>query len=384
MRLTCERADLLSAVTPATYVATKSTQTAAGAGGIHFKAEGDTLTLSAYDMEKGIRAILPATVQEAGCYIIDAPQKLAQILRLIPDGVITLEVERGSVLRLSSGKSTFELCVKDGKQFSILPELSGERGFTVPQKVLRRMIAQVNFAVAQNDHRVVLLGTHFEIRNESMRLVACDGHRLAIRDYFADIENRSMDGTPLSLNFTVPGKALVELSKMLGDTDEGVTIILGRKHVIFSIGNVKFFTRLIDGEYIDYHRFVPAEFRIHAELNTDELLGALERASLITEDRAAGQVRSIVCLQFAGETLAVSSTSISGKAYDEILVDKNGNEELLIGFNCRMLLDVVRACNAERVVLDLNTALTSMVIRPAIKDEKEDFLFLCLPVQMRD
>ncbi len=383
MRLCCNKADLLAVVTPATYVASTKNTGVASAGAIHLKAEGETLTLSAYDMEKGIRATVPAKVYEAGAYIIDNPQKLGQILRLIGEGDLTMEVENGSILRLTSGKSTFELCCKDGKQFSILPELSGERGFTVPQKVLRRMLAQVNFAVAQNDHRVVLQGTHFEIRDDKMRLVACDGHRLAIKDRFADIENRSMDGTGLNLNFTVPGKALSELSKMLGDNEEGVTIILGRKHVIFSMGNIKFFTRMIDGEYIDYHRFVPAEFRIHAELNTDDLLSALERASLITEDRAAGQVRSIVCLKFEDEFLSVSSTSISGKAYDEIAIDKTG-DELLIGFNCRMLLDVVRACSAERVVLDLNTALTSMVIRPAVAEDGEDFLFLCLPVQMRD
>ena len=380
MKLICEKADLLAAVGPATSLASKNTQ--AATEGIHIKAEDASCILSVYDMEKGMRAVIPATVEEAGSVIITAPM-LKDFLATAEDGPVRLESDAGNNVHIISGKAKMELHGRDGKLFSILPELSGERGFTVPQKVLRRMISQVSFAVSQKDHRVVLLGAHFVVRDTQLRLVACDGNRLAIKDYLAPIDNRSLDGAALSLNFTVPGKALNELMKLLSDSEEEVTIILGRKHVIFSIGSIKFFTRLIDGDYIDYNRFVPTNFTIHAEVNTAELIAGLSRAALITDVRAVGQVRSIVSLRFEEEQLIISSSSVSGKSYDEIAIDKEGGD-LHIGFNCRMLLEVIRACNTERVTLDLHTALTSMVIRPAVKEENEDFLFLCLPVKMHD
>jgi DNA polymerase-3 subunit beta len=157
-----------------------------------------------------------------------------------------------------------------------------------------------------------------------------------------------------------------------------------RKHMVFYIGDLILFSRLVEGEYIDFDRIIIRQHKIHVELDRDVLLSALDRAALITEERVAGSVRSHVKLQLEEGLLKVLASSAAGSTYDEIEVEQDGGD-LLIAFNNRYLIDSVRACESERIRISLSTPRASANIEPAGGEEQDrEDLFMLLPIQMRE
>ena len=179
-------------------------------------------------------------------------------------------------------------------------------------------------------------------------------------------------------------KTVNEVVRLLGDgEDDLMQIFVTRKHIVFLIGELTFFSRLVDGEYIDYNRIISTTHRIKVNIDKKELISALERASLVTEERIAGSVRSHVKLDVAADLLKISAVSSAGSTYDEVNVDHEG-DDLLIAFNNRYLIDSVRACGAERLILSMSSPLASMNIAPAEEEEGKEEIFMLLPVRMKD
>lgn len=378
MKVIFDRSELIAAVTPAMgCVSNKNTM--AAAEGILIETEGDRCILSAYDLEKGIRIEVPAKIVEEGSYIINAV-KLNQIIRIMPENSVEIEVDRRNIVKISSGKTSFELHALRGEDFPNLPELSVEGGFSIKQGDFRLLIQQILFAVAQNDQRPALNGAFFKIDNNTVTAVSCDSNRLAVKKKYCEINLTADDS---ALKFIIPGKTLGELIKLIGDGDEMITVRPSRKHVIIKIGEFFFFSRLIDEDYIDYERFIPKNNKIFVKIYTDEFIRSLERASLVTEDKNMGQTKSALRCSFKDNVLYLSSVSVSGSFNDEIIIEKEG-EDLEIGFNCRYLLESLRSCGTERVRLSLSTPLMSMLIEPAEENGEDDFIFLVLPVKMKD
>jgi DNA polymerase-3 subunit beta len=140
---------------------------------------------------------------------------------------------------------------------------------------------------------------------------------------------------------------------------------------------------LIDGEYIEYDRVIISSHRIGVEVDRNALLSALDRAALITEERIAGSVRSHVKLQIEGDLLKIFANSTAGSTYDELPIEHEG-DDLIIAFNNRYLIDSLRSCTADRVKISMTSALTSINIEPAEKEDDHSELFFLLPVRMKE
>jgi DNA polymerase-3 subunit beta len=158
---------------------------------------------------------------------------------------------------------------------------------------------------------------------------------------------------------------------------------MSRKNIVFNIGSMVFFSRLIEGQYIDFDRIILTSHRIFATVDRERMISALERAALVTEEKIAGSVRSHVKLEFTDELLKVSAVSTLGSTYDEIDIEKEGGN-IIIAFNNRFLIDSLRASDAETVKLSMTSALTSMNIEPASEQEEQKELFMLLPVRMKE
>ncbi len=352
--------------------------------GIRFKTESDEIcSVTTYDLEKGFKAELTCDIAEAGNYVINA-QKLNRIIKYMPDQYITLTVDQNCNAVITSGRSKFELHAMDGEAFPSLPELTGDKGFSISGEILKKMVGQVFFAIATTDQRPVLCGALFEITEDQLKIVACDGNRLAVREKICTLENKNKDGSTLNMSFVVPGKTLSQLIRLISD-DDMVSIYLGRKHVIFALENKTFFSRLIDGDYIDYNRVIPQTKPISVKLNRMELISSLERASLVTEDKALGQAKSYARCNFEGNYLKISSVSVTGSVYDEVAVEKEGGD-IVIGFNCRYLLESLKAIDSNTIRIYLNSPLMSIIIGPdqAEKSEDEEYLYMVCPVKMKE
>lgn len=376
MKILFDKKKMIETLTPA-MGAVSNKNTFSATEGVLIDASSDTFfRIYTSDMEKGVRAEMDAQVLQQGKYIINA-QRFFQIIKLMPGDRISLEVDNTLNATIKSGSSSFSLHALKGEDFPVFPEMSSLHKITVKQAMLKNIINRISFAIATDDQRPMLCGAYFKIHDGSITAVACDSFTLA--KYEVGVES------DVNASFIVPGKALAELQKMLSDGDEDILISLARKHVVFFLKDLMFFTRLIDSEYIDYMRIIPTECATEVEIDRADMLSSLERASLVSEDKSVSGISSFVKCTFEGESLKVTSTSVNSKIYEEIPCEKRGND-LIIGFNCRYLVNTLRVIPTDRVKLKLISPLMSMTITPsdAENDEKNRFLYMVLPVRMKE
>jgi len=382
MKIIFEKNTLLSAIHPAmSCVSNVNTIPTIKGINLNCSEEGKCIVTS-YDLEKGFRCEIPCETQKPGNYIINA-DTLIKIVNAMPSGYITFEVDANNVTKISSGKSEFEIYAMNGSDFPQLPVLTGDKGFHISKGVLKDMIQQTKFAIAQNDMRPELNGAFFKIEGSKITVVSCDGSKMAIREQTADIKRNEEEESSLDMKFIIPGKTLDKLTSFLSDSDDTVSIRLTRKYVIFRFDNEVFFSRLIENEYIDYNRFLPKSSNTTVNIDCEAFLGALERASLVTEDKTMGQSKSILRCNFEDNMLKISSVSASRKVSDEVIIEKQG-ADIMIGFNCSYLLAALRAADSEKLKLSLTSSLMGMTIQPLEAEEESNFTFLVLPVKIKE
>ncbi len=384
MKIVFNRQQILSSVSPL-MIAASGKSTLSAIDGILIDAkQPDTCTFTAYDLEKGVKTTLESKVLEEGCVIVNA-QKFIATMRVMDGEEVTFTVDNKMVATFFCGKSSHKMNALPGEDFPELPLIESDKGFQLPCGTLREMLGKIMYAMGVNDQRPVLNGCFFEVKENNLLLVSCDSFKLAKCQLKTEITNKNTDGSDLRYRFIVPVKTVNELYKLItGDAEREVYIKMTRRHIIFHIDNVIFFSRLIDGEYIDYDRIIIRQHKIHAVVDRDVFLSALERATLITEEHVAGSTRSHVKLQIEQGILKVMASSAAGSTYDEIEVEHDG-ADISIAFNNRYLIDSVRACESETIKISLSSPLTSVNIEPAGDEEMEnEELFMLLPVRMKE
>lgn len=383
MKIIFKRQEISDAVAPLMCAVSGKSTLSAIEGILMNATEDGKCEMTTFDLEKGMRISVTAQVEEPGAAIVNA-QKFVQTLRVMEGDFVTLTVTDGMQACIESGKSSHKMNAMNAADYPQIPRLVTSDGFVIGQAVLKSMLSKVMYAMAANDQRPVLNGCYFRITGDEMLAVSCDSYKLAKCSVKADIENKNEDGSDLRFSFIIPTKTMNELFKLLKDDErESVRIYLTRKNIVFNIGDMIFFSRLIEGQYIDFDRIILNSHRIFATVDRERMIAALERAALITEEKVAGSVRSHVKLDFDSGVLKISAVSTLGSTYDEIEVEQEG-ENLLIAFNNRFLIDSLRATDAEKVRISMTSALTSINIEPAQIQEDAKELFMLLPVRMKE
>lgn len=382
MKIIFEKEELLSCLTPAMSAVSEKNTNVAIAGILFDAVSGGECIISSYDLEKGFRVKVEANVIEGGSYIIPA-SKLFRIIKSMPENSVSIEVNEKNLVKIVSGKSEFKLSAINGSDFPTMPELNIEIGFGIAGNVLKKTISSIQHAIAQNEQqRPVMQGAYFNLSNNQMLVVSTDGNRFALRRRDCELLDNSLEE---GFNFIIPGKTLNELLKIIPDSENTVRINFGRKHVIFVIGEMIFFSRLIEGDYIDYQRIIPKTEKIVVKLNRDILLDCLERVSLVSEEKGAGQVRSYVKCEFEGDLLKVSSNSSTYSVSDEMEISKTG-EDIKIGFTCRYLIDALRSIEDDEVLLKMTSPLSLMAICrcPETEGPGDEYLYIIGPLKMKE
>jgi len=366
IQFSCDTSSLISAISVSSRTVSQKSTIAALEGLL--VTAGALLTLTGYNLETGITVSMDADVQEMGAAVFPA-RLFGEIVRKLPDDRVTITVDEGYRVKIVSGISSFSIMASSAEDFPSLPDVEYDKAVSVPQNVLKDMISGTIFSVSENQARPIQTGCKFEISEDSIVVVAVDGYRLALRR--EKIENP--DGR--SLSFVVPAPALREVEKILGDSDEDASFTLGTRHIMFQVGNATLVCRLLEGEFLDWKRVVPTDNPIRLVVNVREITQSMERVSLIVSEKLKSPVRCTF-----GENVAAFRTSNSiGNAYDECATAGNGND-LEIGFNCRYLLEALRAVPAENISLELKTNLSPAVINPC---EGDKFTYMVLPVRLK-
>lgn len=339
----------------------------------------DKCKLSSFDLEKGMNIIIDAKVEEEGNCIINA-QRLSQIIRIMPESEVIISL-KGDIASVQSGKSEFEVSAQRGDEFPSIPELDEELGFNIVQKELYGMVSQTLFAVSQTNQRPIFTGALFDIDDNKITVVGCDGYRLAVKENICNMSEKSNE---IKARVVIPGKTLSELMKIIGENEDEITIKISKKHIVFEDKkkNLVFFSRLLEGEYIDYERLIPKQFNTFVYADSDFLLSSLERAALVSEENTSTGSKSYVRLQIRDGVLDISSVSAKGKVRDEVFIEKEG-QDIEIGFSCRYLIDSIKACKTEKVKLSLASPLISMLMEPAENKKNEKLTMLVLPIKLK-
>lgn len=382
MKIVFNRQDISNKIAPLmNVVSNKSTIPAAEGILIEANAE-DKCTLTAFDTEKGIKITVEADVLEQGSYIINA-QKFNQTLKVMDGEEITLTVDTRLTATFECGKSTHKTGAMKAEEFPEIPDLKTEKGFVVKENTLKNMLSKVSYAMGVNEPRPVLNGCFVKTEEGKMNIVACDGFKLAICTSSVELKKLANSDRGVEYSFIIPVKSVNELCRLFSDDEEEeATVYMSHKNMVVEFDDMVFFTRLINGEYMDYNRIIIKNHKIEVKASKQDVIAALEKAALITEERIARSVRSHVKIEVVGDVMKVSAVSAAGSIYDEFNIEHTG-EDLSIAFNNRFFIDSIKACRSQTVKMSMSSPLMSINIEPC-DDEEDTELFMLLPVRTRD
>lgn len=361
MKFLCDTATLSEACQNVQRVASTKTSIPA-VEGILIKAVENKVLLTGYDLEVGINTSVEARVEEFGGTILNA-KYLCGILKKMPDSTVSFESDERQITYIRSGEVEFSFIGMSPEEYPELPSVTGCFPIVIDKNILRDMVRQTIFSVAVNDSRVVHTGIKFEIGSNSIRLIAVDGFRLAIRHEALDY-----DGEDIS--FIVPAKSLSEVVKLIGDGDSYVSLGVGKRHIVFEVGSYTVVSRLLDGEFLNYRTAIPNVNTTSVKVDTNLFIDSLDRTSLFLTDKTRCQIDN--------NEIRLSIVTTVGSEKDRIPAEVTGNA-IEIGFNSRYILDALRACGTDEVRLEFNGAVSPILILP---NEGDSFLYLILPVRL--
>lgn len=337
--------------------------------GVFIKALGNELILTGYDLEIGITTSVNANIEEQGSIILNA-RVLCEILRRIPNSTIKVESDERNLAVIRSGDIKYEIMGISADEYPELPTVKGGFPIVISQNILKDMVHQTIFAVATTDSKVVYTGIKFELTKGEIKLVAVDGFRMAIR-------KEKIDYNGDDITFIVPSKTLSEVVKLAvsEEKEDYISLGVGKRHILFETGGYSIISRLLEGEFLNYKAAIPVTASTTVKIDTRKFIDSVERTSLIITDKT----KSLVSCVFEDDSVKVHSVTALGTANDRIDAQIEGNK-VEIGFNNRYLLDALRACNTDMVRIELNGAVSPILILPP---EGDDFIFLVLPVRLK-
>jgi DNA polymerase-3 subunit beta len=345
-------------------------------GGILLEAEGETLKLSATDMEISIQTSSPAEVVGEGRVVIPA-RIFNDIVRSLPGGQFTLEHDGSEgTVRLAAGENEYRIRTYAADDYPQLPEFAEEGTFRMPGDSLVETVEKVSRSYSRDETRPVLTGILISFEDSRVRMVTTDSYRLSIKE--TELATTPFEGSREAI---IPARAMQEVSRIFSGSDEDdVEVSLSENQALFRIGDVVFGTRLIDGNFPEYRRLLPSGFEREIVVSREKLIETLRRVNLF----AARQTPPVpVSLSFSeGAVEVIVRNGEVGDAHERL--EASSEDEFLISFNPSYLLDGVSAIDSDEVVFKLNEALKPGLIVPQSNgDEGEpDFLYLIMP--MRD
>ena len=367
MKFSCEKALLQNAIGVASRAVSQKSSIPALEGLLLHA--GQTVTVSGYNMQTGIRTTLSADVTEPGELVLNA-RLFGDIIRRMPDDVITFSSNEKMTVHLHCGDADFNIMGLSAADYPELPEVEDEYSLSIQQRTLRDMIGQTLFAVSTNESRPIHTGSLFEVGESGLTVVSVDGFRMAVRREPLEKVNGGY------FSFVAPGSALGEVEKICGDTDDLAAVTLGKRHILFEVGDTQLICRRLEGEFLDYKSAVPRKNPICVEAETRDLIQSIDRVSVVISEKLKSPVR---CL-FEKDRVTLSARTANGEAKDVCRLDGDGGE-LEIGFNNRYLMEALRYAPTDRVKIELNTGVSPAVIVPT--EGEENFLYMVLPVRLK-
>ena len=363
MKISCSKADLLKGVN----IVSKAVPTRTAMAILEcilIDASSGEIKLTANDMEIGIETIIEGTINERGVIALDA-KIFSEIVRKLPDNVVTIETDSSLKTFITCEKAKFNIIGKSGDDFSYIPVIQRNQPIVIYHMTFRDIVRQTIFSVAESENNKIMNGELFEIKDNKLKVVALDGHRVSIRN--VELKNPAND-----VKVVVPKKTLNEIIKILdGGIDDEVNIYVTQNHIIFEFDNTTVVSRIIEGEFFRVEQMLSADYATKVTLNKREFFDCIDRATLLVKE---GDKKPII-VNISDSSMALSINSFIGSMDEEVDIKKEGND-IMIGFNPKFVIDALKVIDDEEInIYMLNTKAPCF-----IKADDESYIYIVLPV----
>ena len=329
-------------------------------------ADADQIKLTGNDMELGIETRVEGSILERGKIALDA-KLFYEIIRKLPDGeapvIITSDNKFNTTIQCES--ALFNILGRDGEEFSYLPYIERDQYITLSQFTLKEAIRQTIFSISPNDSNKMMAGELLEVKENILKVVSLDGHRISIR-------NIALKESYESHKVIVPGKTLSEISKILGgDNEKEVQIFFSKNHILFEFDDTMVVSRLIDGEYFKIDHMLSSDYETRVKVNKREFMDSIDRSMILIRDSD----RKPIILNVEDSNVNLKVRSTIGSMNADVSAYKAG-KDIMIAFNPKFLLDALRVIDDEEVELYMMNPKSPCFI----KDEEGTYIYLILPV----
>lgn len=336
-------------------------------GNILFKSENNILTLVGTDRELELSSSI--SIQDNISIFTTLPaRKLLDICKALPNEAnINFHVDEKNIT-LKSGKSRFTLATLPASDFPILEDINPQIEFEINQKVFKNLLDKTSFAMAQQDVRYYLNGIMLEIEAKQIKIVATDGHRLALG---------SIEGEfPVEKTFQIiiPRKAVMELTRLLSSEDYQMKIGISKSHIRITMNDITFTSKLIDGKFPDYNRVIPLDLNQQLAINKENLKQTLQRISILCNEKYRG-----IRLTFENNLLDIQANNPHQEEAEEEIEIEFDQAKIDIGFNVLYLIDVLNVIETENVTLFLKDANSSCVLS---NENSNQFKYVVMPMRL--
>lgn len=346
--------------------------------GLKIAVSDQDVTLTGSDADITIETVLPSseestnlTIEQAGAIVLPA-RFFSEIVKKLPDKLVTIEVSDGFQAQITSGSAAFTINGQDANNYPHLPEIETKDGVSLAGDVLKEIIGQTVLAVSTQESRPILTGIHLVLADNQLFAVATDSHRLAQRKITLPqaVQER--------YDVIIPGKSLTELSRMITDSQATVELRIAENQVLFVLGNTMFYSRLLEGNYPETSRLIPETEDTTIELNAAGFLAAIERASLLSHESRNNVVKLSVTA--ADNTAKITGNSPDvGNVEEAITTTRLSGADLEISFNPDYMKDALRSFGQSEIRLSFTSALRPFTLVPT--QDAENFIQLITPVR---
>ncbi len=335
------------------------------------EAKGDEVRFLATDLEVGLRSKCQASVAKAGSLTLPA-KKFYEIVKSLPETDIRISEDKGGV-KVAADRFDSRMQTLPKEDFPTLPDAGAKGGALLSRAAIKEMVTKTQFAITGEDTRYFLNGALFVLRDDSMSLVATDGHRLALVTCPREGKSKkdSEEDKPI-----LPKKTLGELGRLLSEGDGDVTYERGENHLFFSVGDRLLISRMIDGQFPAYERVIPKGNDKHIEFERDRLTNAVRRVALLSNERS----RAVKFQVDKNKVDVMSSSPDVGEAHETLPVDYTGGS-MQICFNAQYVLDFLSAVSCDVVSLDLKDEVSQAVMKP-VGAEGYDYTYVIMPMRV--
>jgi DNA polymerase-3 subunit beta len=373
MEITVSRQDLVKELTATQSVVERKT-TIPILSNFLIEADGETLSITATDLDQAIRTSAPAKVKKPGACTIPA-RKLYDYIKLLPDGDISIKLLDNHWVQIRSGRSNTKMVGMARANYPQVPDFPTLAVTSIPALVLKTLIARTIFAISNEESRYTLNGALLVIKAESLAMVATDGHRLS----YVEKPNEVLEGISGEKRVLIPRKALQELQQLLANTEAEKVEFADDEHTLFfRVGHRTLSTRRLSGQFPNFEAVMPRDNTKFAVVRSSELSAAIQRVAQFADERS-GAIR----MRLESNELKISANSTESGESEDTIDTPYASDPIVVGFNSGYILDFLKAMdNQGEVRLEFKDTQSAGQMRPEDPDAEYKYRYVLMPMRI--